>query len=98
MNVDNLSMSVLVLILVVPLGSIALSYRAHREAALLRLEVQRFEQELAYWRETGGRLMKGLVHDQEGQRAATPPPAPPAGADVDNTDADAQGVSANVTA
>jgi hypothetical protein len=61
-------MSVLVLILVIPLGAIALSYRAHREAALLRGDVARLAEELAYWRETGGRLMAGLVRDQDPER------------------------------
>jgi hypothetical protein len=58
-------MSVLVLILVIPLGAVALSYRAHRETALLRAEVAQLSAELAYWRETGGRLMAGIVRDRD---------------------------------
>lgn len=73
LTLDSLGMSVLVLILVVPLGAIALSYRAHRETALLRLDLERLEAELAYWRETGGRLMASIVRDQDPQRPAAKP-------------------------
>jgi hypothetical protein len=70
-------MGVLVLILLIPLGSIALSYRAHREAERLREDVRALSAELAYWRETGGRLMEGLVRDKGPSPAAGKRRAPP---------------------
>jgi hypothetical protein len=42
-----------------------MAYRAHKETEALRADVERLEGELAYWRDTGGRLMEGLVRDQD---------------------------------
>ncbi len=88
--IDNIGISVLVLILVIPLGSIALSYRAHRETALLRIDVEKLAAELSYWRETGGRLMEGLVRDQGRQR---PAPAEPVAAPEANAQFTAEGAT-----
>jgi hypothetical protein len=65
LTIDNVAVAVLCLILVVPLGSAWLAYRAHRETRELRGQVDELRTELAYWRETGGRLMEGLVREND---------------------------------
>jgi hypothetical protein len=50
------------------MGAAYMAYRAHVEVTELRSEVEQLTGELAYWRETGGRLMEGIVKERDQTR------------------------------
>lgn len=66
MTATNLTIGLIVLLSILPLAALAVAYRAWRRASMLEVRIDRVEEDLAFWRETGGRLLESAARESDG--------------------------------